>query len=218
MRKINKSSEPKEWTEYRLTPGAVYQRNPQLAESLLQEQGYLCAYCMRRIPVSDSNSSETTRIDHVLSRDIHPDLTLDYSNMAICCPGAINSSFHCDKLKKSADITFDLYHDAFFETLSYKSQDGAICSSNAVYNNEINQLLNLNNPLLKANRLSAWKGVKQYLDKAGWNLAKINEQLRNWESKDHEGRYKEYCGIVLFYLQKRKKRMLSKESKKHLHA
>lgn len=217
MRKIKKSSEPKEWTEYRLTSGAVYQRKPQLAESLLQEQGYLCAYCMRRIPVSDKNSSEDTRIDHILSQDNNPDRTLDYSNMAICCPGAINSSFHCDKSKGSANITFDLYHDAFFETLSYKSQDGAICSSNAVYNDEINRLLNLNNPLLKANRLSAWNGVKKYLVKGHWSLAKINEQLKNWESKDHEGKYKEYCGIVLFYLQK-KKRMLSKEPKKHLHA
>ena len=46
MRTITKSKEPKEWTEYRLTPNTDYQSIPELRQSLLEEQGYICAYCM----------------------------------------------------------------------------------------------------------------------------------------------------------------------------
>ena len=98
MRKIDKRPEPKVWVEYRQTPGAKYEAISELRSSLLEEQGYVCAYCMRRIPVKDRNSNETSRIEHVLSREKHPDRELDYHNMVICCPGAISSDFHCDKL------------------------------------------------------------------------------------------------------------------------
>lgn len=43
MRKINKNREPKEWTRHRLTSGADYEAIPELRQSLLEEQGYLCA-------------------------------------------------------------------------------------------------------------------------------------------------------------------------------
>ncbi|MDM8338404.1 hypothetical protein [Mediterranea massiliensis] len=114
MRKIEKQSEPREWTAHRLTPGAKYEAKPELREALLKEQGYLCAYCMRRIPIRDTNSNETTRIDHILSRRNHPELQLNYSNMVVCCPGAITSDFHCDKQKGENDITFNLFEDHFF--------------------------------------------------------------------------------------------------------
>lgn len=206
MRKINKKAEPKEWTAYRLTPGVDYEAIPELRQSLLEEQGYICAYCMRRIPVRDTNSNEITRIDHILSRENHPELKLNYANMAICCPGAIDSDFHCDKLKEDNDVTFDIYSDHFFTTLSYGSKTGEISCSNPTHCNEINIILNLNNGLLKANRHSVLNGVIQYLNKKGWTVANIKSQLANWENLNRAGQYKPYCGIVVWYLQKRLRR------------
>lgn len=205
MRKIIKQAEPKEWTSHRLTPGADYEAKPELRKSLLQEQGYICAYCMRRIPVKDSNSNETTRIDHLLSREKHPELKLNYHNMVICCPGAINNEFHCDKLKVDIDISFDLFKDSFFTTLSYGSKSGEIKSSDVEYNRQINELLNLNNRLLKRNRQNTLLGVIKYLNRNGWTVTNINRQIRIWDNKDDEGYYKEYNGIVLWYLKKKLK-------------
>lgn len=54
MRKITKNTEPKAWTQYRLTPGAAFKPIPELVNSLLDEQGYICAYCERRIPCKDA--------------------------------------------------------------------------------------------------------------------------------------------------------------------
>ena len=55
MIKITKIREPRELKKYRTPPGAAYiARDRSVKEavlnSLLNEQGHLCAYCMRRIP------------------------------------------------------------------------------------------------------------------------------------------------------------------------
>lgn len=205
MRKIIKQAEPKEWTEHRLTFGADYEAKPELRESLLEEQGYICAYCMRRIPVRDKNSNESSRIDHILSREKHPDHKLDYRNMVICCPGAINNDFHCDKRKGEDDISFNLFDDSFFTTLSYKSKTGEIKSSDNESNCQIKEMLNLNNRLLMRNRLGVLRGVICVLDKVGWTVTNIKQQISNWDNKNAKGQYKEYNGIVLWYLNKKLK-------------
>src|SRR5574344_2038901 len=117
MKKITKSKEPKQWELYRQTPGIDYQSIPELRASLLKEQGYICAYCMRRIPCKDSNSNEDIRIDHLSCRDNYPERKFDYNNMVICCPGAINNSFHCDKSKGNKDLSFTPFDNNFIDSL-----------------------------------------------------------------------------------------------------
>lgn len=135
MIKITKGKEPKEWTEYRATPGVDYQSIPELVESLLKEQGYICAYCIRSIPCKDKISNEDHRVEHILSRDNHPNQKFVYSNMVLCCPGHIGNEDHCDRQKGGRDVTFNLFDASFIATLSYKS-DGEIVSSNEQYNKE----------------------------------------------------------------------------------
>ena len=207
MRKIIKNKEPKKWTEYRLTPDVDYESIPELRESLLQEQGYICAYCMRRIPHKDKNSNENSRIDHILSRDKHPDMKLDYGNMVICCPGAISGNFHCDKFKVEEDITFSLFNDSFIPTLKYSTKTGKIKSSNPDWDAEMNNILNLNHEILKANRLEALNGVITSLVGKQWTTGEVRRKLEEWNNKDKQGRFKPYCGIVIWYLNKKLKSM-----------
>ena len=89
MRKINKGPEPVKWKQYCKTPGVKYQSIPELRDSLLKEQGYICAYCMRKIPHKDKNSTEDSRIEHIKCREKYPEEELAYSNMVICCPGRL---------------------------------------------------------------------------------------------------------------------------------
>lgn len=200
MRKISKNKEPNAWLQYRLTSDATYQSTPELRQSLLEEQGYLCAYCMRRIPGKDSNSNEDSRIDHILSRSNNPDLSLSYSNMVICCPGAINSNFHCDKSKGENNISFDLFDDNFINTISYKTRTGEITCSNPTHNDEINKVLNLNHPLLMSNRLHVIKGIKISLTQKKWTKNELTKQLKKWASKNTHGQFYPYAGIVIWYL------------------
>lgn len=72
--------------------GAV-QRIPALQESLYREQGYLCAYCERRIPVRDKMSTEDHRIEHWHCRDKYPDEVFSYGNLLMCCSGQIGGDY-----------------------------------------------------------------------------------------------------------------------------
>ena len=193
MRKINKGQEPKEWTAYRLTPGVSYQAIPELRQALLEEQGYICAYCMRRIPCQDANSGETSRIDHIKCRDRWPELGLSYNNMVLCCPGAITDDFHCDKRKDNRDISFSPFDDDFINTLKYGTKDGRMQSTNADWDQEINEVLNLNNALLKSNRAEVINAVCHAFAK---------DAMEKWNNKDAEGRLKPYCGIVVWFMKR----------------
>ena len=217
---IRKKSEPKEWLKHRSTPGVDYESIPQLVDSLLEEQGYICAYCMRRIPCKDRLykkdginfvlTGEDHRIEHILSREKHEDKKLDYSNMVICCPGHIGNEDHCDRLKGSNDITFSPLDQNFIATLSYKT-DGEIVSSNAQYNKEINEVLNLNTKLLKENRKNTWEAVKKELiaQRGGkpWNKTILSAYIKKYSSLNKQLKMIPYCGVVLYFLQKKLKQL-----------
>lgn len=205
---IRKHKEPEEWLAYRLTEGVDYQSIPELVNSLYEEQGYICAYCMRRIPHQDKASTEDYRVEHMLSRENHDDRKLDYSNMVVCCPGHIGDEDHCDKKKGALDISFSPMDPAFINSLSY-SADGKIKSSNAKYDEELNGILNLNTELLVKNR----KGlidemvnqIKMYVKRKGTLdksfLIRMIEKYSSMFKKEDKLMYYPYCGVALYYLQ-----------------
>ena len=68
MIEIKKSKEPKELLTYRLQEYSSYGDMPHdikeiVISSLMEEQGHLCAYCMRRIPFKDGHPKVT--IEHL---------------------------------------------------------------------------------------------------------------------------------------------------------
>ena len=204
MIQINKGLEPVEWTAKKATPGFTeYEPIPELRDALLEEQGYICAYCMRRIPAKDVKVDASSKIEHIKSQEERPDLQLYYANMAICCPGNLNDEPHCDKLKGRNSVSFNLHTAALQQSIRYASLDGAISSSNDTWNKEMNELLNLNHGLLKANRKEALSGVIEFLNAAGWTTQAINAKLNQWRQRNTEGKYYEFCGIVIWYLEKK---------------
>lgn len=221
---INKNKEPKEWTEYRATPGVDYQAIPELVDSLLKEQGYICAYCMRRIPQRDKlydkdginfiMTNEDHRVEHIKCREKHDDLKLVYSNMVICCPGHMGDEDHCDRLKGSNDISFTPLDPLFIETLSYTS-GGRINSSNPVYQDEMDSLLNLNTQLLVLNRKSALDEIIRNINveckKSGtWNKSVLTKYLMKYENMHEDTdapKYYQFCGIISWYLRKKLKQL-----------
>ena len=204
MIQISKGVEPVEWTARKSTPGFTeYAPIPELRAALLLEQGYICAYCMRRIPNKDVKVDATSKIEHIKSQEDRPDLQLNYANMAICCPGNLNDAPHCDKLKAGSSVSFNLHTSALQQSISYSSLDGTIRSSNQTWNNEITDLLNLNHGLLKANRKETLSGVIDYLQSSNWTTQAINSKLNHWRQFNAEGKYYQFCGIVIWYLEKK---------------
>lgn len=197
---IYKQSEPVVWRNYRQTPNVSYEAKPELRDSLLEEQGYICAYCMRRIGVGDC------RIEHIKCRSKYPDLQLEYKNMVVCCSGKMGGEAQCDVAKGDKDISFSPMDVVFIDSLSYSTKDGTIKSSSDQWNVELNEVLNLNNRLLKMNRQQALQAFLEILRKQSRPLPFLKKKLIYWQSKN-EGRYSPYCGIVLYYIKKRQKQV-----------
>lgn len=204
MIKITKKSEPASWAQIKKTPGISFESadKKDLRRALLEEQGYICGYCMRRISNSDS------KIEHIKPQSQNPSDTLDYNNLIICCNGNIIGSnnskkFHCDTHKAENPISFTPLNQSFINTLSYSSKDGEIKSSNAKYDEEINNVLNLNLSVLKANRQAVLQGVvSQLAKKKDWKKSEISSMLGKWSSRASDGKLKAYCGIVIWFLTK----------------
>jgi uncharacterized protein (TIGR02646 family) len=205
MIRIHKKTEPIEWTRKNKTPGLTnYEAIPELRDALLDEQGYLCAYCMRRIPHKDEFELYDSKIEHVKSRTSFPTLQREYNNMVICCSGNINGSHHCDKSKDRLNITFSPFDNVSLQTITYSSKDGEIKSSQQNMNNDLNSVLGLNNTMLKANRLQTMEGVRIILEKKKWKKAQLEIKLTEWNTKENQ-KLKPYCGIVIWYLEKKLK-------------
>jgi uncharacterized protein (TIGR02646 family) len=204
MIRIDKNVEPSIWAEIKKTPGISFESadKKELRRALLEEQGYICGYCMRRINSADS------KIEHIKPQSKNPTDTLDYNNLIICCNGDItgandSKSFHCDTRKAENTISFTPFSQSFIDTLSYSSKDGEIKSSRPKYNEEINNILNLNLSALKSNRLETLKGVvNQLAKKKDWKKSEISSMLLKWASKASDGKLKAYCGIVIWFLTK----------------
>ncbi|HUW07262.1 MAG TPA: hypothetical protein VMW01_13475 [Williamwhitmania sp.] len=111
MISIVKIKEPKELFAYRLQPNAEYDGanftpvKDAIRQSLLEEQGYICAYCMQRI----QNDRTKMKVEHWQSQSKTPALQLDYKNMLAVCLGNQSYSYnntHCDTHRKNTSLYF----------------------------------------------------------------------------------------------------------------
>ena len=209
---IRKQPEPHEWTLYRNTPGAPYQSQSYLTDSLLKEQGYICAYCMRRIPCKDSLSKEDHHIEHIKPRSKYHEAQLDYKNMVIVCPGHMGDNDHCDRSKGHKEMHLSPLNSSVIQTISY--ENGLIKSSNSVWNSELNDILNLNDKVLVKARKTTLQAIIVQLNasqkKNKWTRAMLEKYLNKYKNmhSDHgTEKYYPYCGIVIYYLQKKLTKM-----------
>lgn len=208
MRLIVKGEEPKEWKEYRLTPGAEYDAKKCLREALYKEQGGICAYCMQRLDNEQKENIITTnRIEHVLSREKHDDLKLVYTNMVMCCSGLIKEEridhIFCDRKKKNDDIHFSPLDTKLIASLSYHRSNGKIFSADAVWQKDIDNVLNLNDRFLMENRVAVLRAIKLQLGAKQWKVSQIKKRIEYYESRNSNELYEPFSGMIVWYLKKK---------------
>lgn len=182
-------------------------------QSLVSEQYYLCAYCMRRIHVAE-------KIEHWLSQESskensHNHETLDYNNMLAVCNGISihtpNEYEHCDQSRSKSNrvLTINPTVKTTIEQIKYL-KNGTIYSDNSDIQEDLNgaKSLNLNNLRLLDNRKRAYEDVKKIIDIRCKNKseaaakAEIKKIIETWKNPKYTNdRYelKEFCGIVLYF-------------------
>jgi len=211
MKSIEKGREPNSLIEYRASQHQPYSRNvfddfahkDELREALLQEQGHLCCYCMRRI------TADAMKIEHWASQSQRRELALSYDNLLGACDGGEGNSFvaqHCDTHKGNTPLTIDPTQAGDCERLIRYTASGEILADVPPVNTDLNETLNLNLGWLKMNRAAVMRGIieglKRKQPKGSWTPSLIEKELGRWRALQN-GKYREYCQVAIYMLQKR---------------
>ena len=219
MIEIKKSKEPNELLTYRLQEYSSYKDMPSdikaiVLESLMEEQGHLCAYCMRRIPTK--NGHPTATIEHLNPQNaVMEEDKLNYRNMLAVCPGNRNATDNndksCDAFRGSLpvskqEMTVNPLNASTLRKIKYKG-NGIIYSDNEIIDSDLNEKLNLNCKamLLPECRASALKALQEEVmnNYPGRSASKeyFKKLLEKYQRADS---YKApYVGILIKWLESR---------------
>ena len=213
MRAITKGREPNSLIAHRKTSDSNYEnykKKDDLRRALVVEQRGLCCYCMGRIrPELDS-----MKIEHWKCQSDNKDEQLTYQNLLGACLGGDGQSAekqHCDTKKGKSDLTFNPANPNHrIETRIRYELDGSIHSDDTDFDGEINDVLNLNLPLLKNNRKGALDGVLKW-----WRREKARRHNRVpsdclIQKRDKyiggDGELTPYCQVAVWLLDQKLKR------------
>lgn len=212
-----RNKEPKALTDYKKTPGVTYDGlggdiKVIIRESLLDEQGYICAYCMGRI-----SSTDNCTIEHYISQNRHersPFLeeehkrqSLLYSNMCGVC---INDSTHCDKHRGNVPLEILDPHNSTCEELITYGLDGDILPKGPEIEKVKKDIetLGLDCKKLvdrrKATLEDVWERFSQEHKKTEWSSELFLEYANKYREKQktRKGlRYHAYCNFIVWYFE-----------------
>lgn len=221
MIEIKKNNEPNKLANYRRENNATYADMPKdvkaaVLESLMNEQGHLCAYCMKRIPVRHGYLGAT--IEHIQPQnETGEDERLKYRNMLAVCPGNRDATDDgqktCDARRGSLpkDKQSLIVNPLKKETLSSINyhENGIIYSTIEDVDKDLNHKLNLNceSLLLPDTRASALQELQKKVNQDNPGRIASKEYFRDLLSKYSQ--YKEkrtpYVGILINWLEKKAK-------------
>jgi uncharacterized protein (TIGR02646 family) len=229
MRYIKKNRELSSLTQYRKTADTrsktVFDDYPDkeiLRQALLEEQGYLCCYCLRRVTgKSDRLTGKLdTRIEHWAPQSIYngtqgkADLRLSYRNLLAACNGNEDSElkeYHCDVLKGNQEITLNPTQKNC-ESKFYYSISGEICSRDSQIQHELGTVdskgvLNLNSQIFRENRSAALMAtitkLKQQAPTGNWSTALLEKAIKKVSQRNPDNAHLEYFPFIVFHLEKR---------------
>ena len=233
MKYIKKSKkEPQVLTEAKAGGGNYDSlRKTTIQEELLEEQGYLCAYCMGRISLElNEHYQPKIGIEHLKSQYLckeegTPEDILNYSNMlgvcngksGECLPNKLEECLHCDKTvggKAEGKVKLRRLNplDESCEKLLKYNFNGTIQSidENEEVEYDLNINLNLNNEKLKENRKiafdKAWEQFKKtYKNKENWTKKTFQAEINKLQQTDKNHKYTAYCQCLIYLFEKKKK-------------
>lgn len=206
MRQIRKGQPPESLIRHQATPFATYDNFPEkddLRASLVREQRGLCCFCMARIePIGQS-----MKIAHWLPQTVRPEKQLSYQNLLGACRGGEGLppyDQYCDTRQGNRELSrnpADQNHH-IEDLLSYGG-DGKIHSTDAQFNFEINELLNLNSKWFQNQRKAVLSGFLTELGKRPLSRTRIEELISKWHGDGTAGQLPEYCMVVVWWLRKK---------------
>lgn len=219
MIEIKKFREPRKLESYRQKPDASYagmksDLKKEILDSLLQEQGHICAYCMRRIPESRQLPQGVlpATIEHWYPQnpESKEDIGqgLDYRNMYAVCAGnrgcGNKDDLTCDAKRGNRKLTVNPCKASTLTGIGY-SANGRIFSLDPEVDRDLNEKLNLNCEKLSLpqNRQAALNVLlSEIRKKHPTGDIKPFCRKRLAELKEHKEKKIPYVGILISWLEK----------------
>ena len=213
MKQIFKTKEPISLTTYRAGISKENLKNlekfdtapsnvkDELREKLLEEQGFICCYCMNRV------ESRSSKIEHFKPRSLFRVEQLDYTNLFVACLGGQGFSpceQSCDTKKGKDSLNYISLLSDIEKSIEYK-KNGFIFSNNQDIDRELTEILNLNHNLLRNNRQEALNQLFSDLKKRGWDVPTLKSTLEKYKHKNSKGKYRPYCEMIVYFLTKKLK-------------
>jgi len=208
MRTIEKGDEPPSLRRHRRGGGTweTYTERDDARHSLLEEQGHLCCFCMRRIDLRGM------KVAHWASQSAHADATVRWDNLLGACQGGNGGPRehqHCDTAQGDTPIKVHPASRAQrCERLIRYLPDGGIASHDAEIHQDLDQTLKLNQGPLKAARKRILDVLLARLAQLGgkhtyWPRALLERELEAWRARDGERRLRELCQVAVYLLEKK---------------
>lgn len=219
---VQRGKEPNSLLAFRKqNPDADYEDMPtnvlkDVRSQMWEEQGHLCAYCMKKI-----DDSRDVRVEHCKPRypqdEIEHDkkATLEFKWMlGVCYGNSIKKGVKpedttCDAHKGNAELTINPFDELSVRKIKYKA-DGSIYSDDADINKDVAETLNLNCqalslPQTRKNVLMAEKNRIMKKCKGKSQDAFMRELERTYEKLVQERNLIPYCGIIISWLEEKLK-------------
>ena len=218
MKRIIKDKEPPKLIEYRnkfskeelqnedLYSGFPYKDKAScetdknnLRKILLENQGYICCYCMSRI------NCQNSKIEHFKPQTKYRELQLSYKNLFVACKGGEGSKEQfCDTKKGDKELNKINLLENIESFIKYKKsfESVTIYSDDKQIDLDLNEILNLNSSILQKNRKAKLDEVLKKLKMRNFDKNYIKQTFRYFENKNKKGQYSEFSEMVLFFLLK----------------
>lgn len=210
MRTIIKGVEPASLTQHRLTPHsdyANYTDKDGLRIALVTEQRGLCCYCMGHI----RSEPDKMKVEHWHNQAKYQNEQLAYWNLLGACLGGEGypSKFqHCDTRKEDLDLLWNPANpDHDVQTRITYGSDGTIKSNNCEFDQQLNDVLNLNLPLLKNNRKRVLDAILMWWREERKPVIKDRLEREVAKRSPKYGILTPYSQVVIWWLEKKIVRM-----------
>jgi len=210
-------------------PNLTASLKQELFKALLEEQGYICAYCMQKI--NETNST----IEHIIGQNFIDEYEnklgeknqLNYDNLLVVCEGkSCKDNLHCDKSRANYQRNRPLYanplEDKIIQNIKFsekgmiyykefleiekieelKKHDELDKDSNIKY--DLQKVLNLNCENLKQKRINLIHALKRFT-KDWSNQERIKNELDKYLSKSSNNKYEELSQVAIYFLRKKLK-------------
>ncbi len=214
MRTILKGVEPRSLTEHRAKTHSDYDNYTDkdgLRGALEREQRGLCCYCMSRI----RPDGKSMKIEHWQSQARYPDRQLNYANLLGACLGGEGQPArrqHCDTKKGDKDLKWNPANpDHHIQNRVRYEPDGSVRADDKDFDEQIDDVLNLNLPVLKNKRkaildsvLDGWKRQKARI---GGPVPRQHLIQKREEYASGIGELEPFCQIAVWWLDQRLKRL-----------